>query len=93
MGPNGYERKNHAPANPNPNRNEPPIEDASAQRVRDILEGTHDIAAMDDHAETQKALGRRTIIVDPEALLQCATHIKTSNQGRLRDAMNKEMTY
>lgn len=62
----------------------------SSQRVKDIIEETDDIAARDARTETQKALGRRAIIVDPEALLQCAERIKTSNQGRLLDAMGKE---
>ena len=66
------------------------MEEASAQRVKDIMGETHDIAARDAHTEPQKALGRRTVIVDPEALRQCAEHIKKSNQGRLLEAMSKD---
>ena len=64
--------------------------DTSLQKIKDLLEQTHDQAAREMFAETQKALGRRAIIVDPDTLTLCIEQIKEGNQGNLLTAMGKE---
>ena len=74
----------------NPTDNQTAFNAAPSLRVKEMLESTHDQAARDMFSETQKALGKRTIIVDPEGLQQCITNIRESNQGKLLDSMGKE---
>ena len=59
-------------------------------RVEEILEPTHDQAARDVFSEEQKALGKRAIIAEPEALAQCVELIRNTNQCKLMEAMSKE---
>ena len=51
-----------------------------ALRVKEMLETTHDQAARDVYAETQKAMGRRTIILEPHALEQCLANVRQGNR-------------
>ena len=69
---------------PGPTNNDNP-----ALRVKEMLEAKHDQAARDVFAETQKAMGKRTIILEPHALEQCITNISQGNQGKLLESMNK----
>ena len=60
-----------------------------AQRVKEMLEPTHDLAARDMFPETQKAMGKRTIVVGPDGLQQCLANIRNSNQCKLPESMGK----
>ena len=64
--------------------------DEPAQRVREQLETSHDQSARDVYNEAQKSLSKRTIVLGPEALAQCIAHVRSTNQGKLLDAMGRE---
>ena len=59
-------------------------------RVKESLENSHDQAARDMYNEGQKALSKRTLILDPELPEQCIDHVRGCNQGKALGAMDKQ---